>query len=167
MGDGRGEGDGFGSCDCCAAAGFVLLLLLLLIREGLGLGLFLVGDGGVLAIPRGRENRVGGLVNKGKAVFAKGADEGSYLRELLEAGGLKSGLSRWEAVGNGLTLFFLMAASMHLKLSGFLSLAQTKTRFLPAGTAKGPMPAMTSHTTSPGWKRLMSRRCSVSSLLFQ
>src|ERR1700760_2116354 len=65
------------------------------------------------------------------------------------------------------TLFECIAVLREAKLSGFMSFAQTNTPFLPAGTAKGPMPAMTSHTTSPGLKRLMSLVCSASSLLFQ
>lgn len=118
----------------------------------------------MLAGEGGGEDRVGGLVDEGAAVFAEGADEAGDLGGGLLGRGLSCAK---DEKGRERTLFFLMAASRHLKLSGFLSLAQTKTCFLPAGTAKGPMPAMTSHTTSPGRKMLISLRCSVSSLLFQ
>lgn len=48
------------------------------------------------------------------------------------------------------TLFLLIACSRPAKLSGFRSFAQTKTFLFPEGTAKGPTPAMTSQTASPG-----------------
>lgn len=38
---------------------------------------------------------------------------------------------------------------------------------LPAGTANGPMPAIMSAKTSPGWKLPTNRLCSVSSREFQ
>ena len=48
-----------------------------------------------------------------------------------------------------------------------LSIGRTVQHRCAAGTAKGPMPAMTSQTTSPSWKVSTSLLCSCSSLEFQ
>ena len=45
------------------------------------------------------------------------------------------------------TLFRVMAHSRLVKQSGLRSLACTKTRFFPAGIAKGPTPAITSQNS--------------------
>jgi hypothetical protein len=68
-----------------------LLRWLFCLGRGLGLCFFLVDYGGVFAVSGGREDRVGGLVDEGAAVFAERPDEGGYLRGQCYGGDGKLG----------------------------------------------------------------------------
>ena len=81
---------------------------------------------------------------------------------------MNSAPSRLNGFTSWSTLFRVIFSCKHLKLSGFKSLANTIDSFLPAGTANGPTPANTSHTTSLGLKYCVtSLSCSVCRREFQ